>query len=73
MASFVPLTLATGATILVQPETVDELQDVPLNLIVTPPGPPLAYLSLLDGSRYVLTGTAAANAALLAADRKSVV
>lgn len=67
MASFVPLTLATGATILVQPETVDELQDVPLNLIITPPGPPLSYLSLLDGTRYVLTGTAAANAALLSA------
>lgn len=65
--AFVPLTLATGGTILVQPETVDELQDVPLALIVTPPGPPCSYLSLLDGSRYVLTGTAAANAAALAA------
>lgn len=67
MASYVPLTLATGATILVQPETVDELQDTPLDLITTPPGPPCSYLSLLDGSRFVLTGTAAANAALLAA------
>lgn len=75
MATFVPLTLAApgSGTILVQPETVDELQDVPANLITTPPGPPCSYLSLLDGSRYVITGTAAANAALLAAGTPSTI
>lgn len=67
----VPLPLPGGGFTFVNPNLVDDVNDVPLDL-TAPVGPPLAYVSFIDErSRVVVVGTAAAIAAAIAAGSQS--
>lgn len=63
MASYVPLTLATGQTLWVNPETVDSVEDA---AGVVPPASYVTFTAEGDETRITAAGTAAAVAAALA-------
>ena len=63
MASFVPLTLAGGGTLYVNPETVDTIEDA---VGLVPPACFVTFTGEDTGTRVTVAGTAAAVSAALA-------